>query len=422
MSRRNLLRLVLLVFPFITMMVLAQKMSPQRKEFKKEGKVSKQEVKVPKQEVKIHPWRTVHILPATITKGFDCTDHDQTNVELLSDQEIARLKYTVSKPALVQFNQDLVRPVLRAKPVYKVRIHAVRTANDDQSQAAEITPEQITSFVNQANMVYWKAGIEFVFDPAKDFEHINRTQLNQDCDLTGLGVHLGDPNWDPGTANKLGVHEARTKLALDRRGKLVVFFRYGTKFLWNEDTKRWDILPASGGFSSFESEYVAMPRKYAEKNLLAHEMGHYLHCPHPFAIAKTVDEAAAAIKDWVENHQHPTQEGLNAFDGDSQAHLPNYPYPVSDTPPDAGGEIFVDRYGAGANCGDYQFVPINVTFSNGYKAQYTLQPDRLNIMSYFKGCHNLGLHHLSNQQIANARNALKDGNRHHLVRFIIERK
>ena len=60
----------------------------------------------------------------------------------------------------------------RPQPVYSVRIHAIRTANTDGTQAATITPAQIKLLVDQANVVYYSAGIEFQFDgePALDPE------------------------------------------------------------------------------------------------------------------------------------------------------------------------------------------------------------------------------------------------------------
>ncbi len=60
----------------------------------------------------------------------------------------------------------------------RLRLHAVRTANNDGSQAATITPEEIPILVEQANVVFCSAGIEFRFDPVRDFERRNDTLLN----------------------------------------------------------------------------------------------------------------------------------------------------------------------------------------------------------------------------------------------------
>jgi hypothetical protein len=368
-----------------------------------------------KQTVKQVLLRSVHIIPDCVPPEFNCKDDDNAYL-FHSEYELKKLNVRATVPLIEKYDITRMMRILRRQPILKVHIHAIRTANDAGTDAAIIKPEEVKAFVDQANKVYWPSGIEFVFDPTKDFEHRNSTLLNQDCSLANISQHMSDPNWDPSTLDKTKNQEERTKVALQYRGKLVVFFRYGTKFVWDEDLKEWKVGPATGGFSASDAEFVAMPRKYGEKNLLAHEIGHYLHCPHTHVGGiKTVEDAAAAIKNWVEKQGHRTQDGLSVFDGDSKVRIPTYPYPVEDTPPDAEGSIFVSKYGEGGRCGPTGSIQIPVIFSNGYQAYYTLKPDRLDIMSYFKGCYNLGTHHLSNEQIANARDAIQNGNRKHLL-------
>ena len=53
-------------------------------------------------------------------------------------------------------------------PLYKLRIQAILTANDDGTEAATISSGQIKDLVDRANEIYSSAKIEFQFDPAKD--------------------------------------------------------------------------------------------------------------------------------------------------------------------------------------------------------------------------------------------------------------
>ncbi len=64
--------------------------------------------------------------------------------------------------------------------MYKIRIHAIKTANDDGSQAAVQTPDQIEKMVSDCNNVYSNAGIFFSFDKQKDFEFQKNSLLNHD--------------------------------------------------------------------------------------------------------------------------------------------------------------------------------------------------------------------------------------------------
>jgi hypothetical protein len=351
------------------------------------------------------PKRSVHVMGSELPAGFN-DDHDESSLPYLLDaSELAKLGLAPKFQKVIPMDLTMYTHPL---PLYNLRIHAIRTVNDYQTDAATITPQQIKALVDQANLVYHSAGIKFLFDPEKDFEQRNSTLLNQDCSLANFGQNVSNPNWDPTTSDKTQNKAERTRVAKLYPGKIVVYFRYGTKFTWNDETNSWKVGAATGGFSSGAGEYVAMTRRMPEKNLLAHELGHYLHCPHTFVIGiDTVAKATQRIKDWVEKEGHSTQDGLKTFDGDGGV--------VQDTPPDAGASIFDSKYGEKGRCGPTSSVEIPVRFSNGYQAYYTLKPDRLNIMSYFKGCHSLGVFHLSEEQIGRARSALETGNRHHLI-------
>jgi hypothetical protein len=293
---------------------------------------------------------------------------------------------------------------LRPYPVYKLRIHAIRTADNDGSNAATITPNQIRTLVEQANSVYYSAGIEFEFDPETDFEHKDATILNRHFTLLEDPKDVTSPDEEPATSNA-GQVAFRRAFADLHRGKVAVFFSYGSKLTYDEAKGHWVLGPSTGGSSSWAGRWVNMPRGMPEINLLAHELGHYLHNRHPFGAAPgSVPEAAEMIRKYVEEKGHPVAEGLDVFDGDRAF--------VLDTPPDPRGGLWESL---GFNkCGPPDSISIPVKFSNNDTHIYEAQPARDNIMSYFKGCHDL-YHHLSPQQVQRTRNALEDLNRHDLI-------
>ena len=342
--------------------------------------------------------------------GFRDDDDDSSAPYVLSAVELGRIGLKKKTAVATYDPHDYSVKRVRIAPVLRVRIHAIRTANTNGSDAATITPEQVKKLVDQANLVWWPSGIEFQFDPAKDFEHRNNTTLNQDSSHAGFNANLTNESWDPATSDTSANKAARAAVGNQFPNKIVCFFRYGTRYAWNADAKQWTRGPASGGFSGSQAMYVAMTKSMPEKNLLAHEVGHYMTLPHTHGTNfDSVAQARQAIKDWVDVHGKATQTALDALNGDLAL--------IADTPADAGGRIFVNRYGEGANCTEgHPQITIDVTFNSGHKAYYTLKPDKLNVMSYFKGCHALGLHHLSPKQIERARGALLTGNRQPLLK------
>jgi len=144
-----------------------------------------------------------------------------------------------------------------------------------------------------------------------------------------------------------------------------------------------------------------------EMNLLAHEVGHYLQNRHPFVNGiSTVSEASARIREALIAGT-PTSEGLNALDGDRSW--------VLDTLPDCQSGIYDDD-GIGRCDPAAPAIAIPVVHPPlGINETYYLQPEqRHNIMSYFKGCHDLG-HWNTPQMIERIRDGLENGNRHRLL-------
>lgn len=61
----------------------------------------------------------------------------------------------------------------------KLHLQIIRTADDDGSNPAAISASGVVPLVTSANDIYATAGVEFVYDPARDFTHVNSTLLNR---------------------------------------------------------------------------------------------------------------------------------------------------------------------------------------------------------------------------------------------------
>ena len=189
----------------------------------------------------------------------------------------------------------------------------------------------------------------------------------------------------------------RNRTALEHRGKLVVYFRYG-----------W------GGWSNSVDEFVVMPSIWNPNDLgfMAHEIGHYLHLPHSF-IDLSPDQAKSEVEKYVKglaaagnNNKLPPvipdnliNRGLEVLDADRPL--------ITDTP----AELQAD--GTDPCNLKPQIADIKVSFSATQSKVYKLNPDSLNVMNYVsKGGKTA---HLSKEQIARMRNAIEQRNRQHLV-------
>jgi hypothetical protein len=341
----------------------------------------------------------------------DLLDHS-SDYYLMSNEERIRLGIFLAPQVVGKIPIGVIQP----QPIYRLRIHAIRTANNDGSNAATITTNDVQLLVDQANVVYHSAGIEFVFDPVQDFETRNSTLLNQDFTSTANGANYTIDGTPPPTPpEEAAPHAAeRIRVANLYPGKIVFFFRWGSKWVYDTNVHHYVLQPATGGSSSWAGAYVNMTRRMPEKNLLAHEVGHYLHNRHPFVSGiETVTEAADVIRDYLATHD--ADEGLDALDGDR-----NF---VLDTPADVGQTIFNNAAPPIPQCQDNAQLVIPISYIRpdptplsepAGTLSYILKPDKHNIMSYFKGCHELG-HWLSSDQIQRTRDGLDDGNRHRLI-------
>lgn len=352
---------------------------------------------------------------------------------------LGRLTMLEHRTDLAQ-NWTQIVPVVPALPprLYHVRVQAVVTGNDNgPTLTADFTKADLAKTILSANAVYKEAGMHLEFDPNIDVEEIKSTLLNRDFGLDANSeqtVYPVDPNNKapilPLTPHPDGLPlypegQARMDLGWRCRGRLVVIFR---DYLGPDSQGRARSIAV--GYASDGQEFVAMPK--ARGFSIAHELGHYLHLPHPFVEVYELVGLQEAVKAWVESQpdaqtaltqgkpipQHIIDRGLESLDGDrsfSVGSLGGAMREISDTPADAGGASGMIK-AAGLNpCRDA--LAFTVTF-NGMLASgqpqtatYVLDPDHRNVMSYF-GC---APERLSAGQVRIIRNALAFNNRAHLT-------
>jgi hypothetical protein len=173
-----------------------------------------------------------------------------------------------------------------------IRVHAVQVSDDDGLRACDITPAQVSQWVDEANEVYSVADLEFDFNQSRDWSTLRSTTINNMAGDT-------DPNWtiERDTANAEGARYP---------GELVAFFRHGP-----------GSVDPGGGFSGSDLNFVAMPgfntpvAGHQNIGLFAHEAGHYLGLAHTFPTKKAFDTLADA-QAYFSSHGY----NVGAFDGD----------------------------------------------------------------------------------------------------------
>lgn len=285
---------------------------------------------------------------------------------------------------------------------YTIRIQVIATANDDGSDAANITPASVTTQMSKVSEILSPSNVEFLYDKDKDFLKINSSLLNREFTLLEL-PNVGKDKWDHKPAVDSESHsKARDAVAKQFAHKLVIMYR-NRKKLDEDDDGNWYVANKGGGSSGSNAYFVNMSTSSGSVDL-AHEIGHFLQLPHPFVDGVgTIADAAAKIKAFVEDGASK-DDGLLALDGDRHVLL--------DTPADCKGSIFED---AGLElCGPDGEIDIAVNFSDGNRT-YTLAPDRNLVMSYFKSCSQTGDKTISPQQARRIRDGLEFRNRQSLI-------
>jgi hypothetical protein len=347
--------------------------------------------------------------------GFDDSDDIHSLLLTLTDAERTEFKFTVPvrRPATPAPHPPSLQPV------YQVHVHAILCANDDGSGGAAdpnaVDANYLKQLFDTTNVIYQSAGIKFVYNPATDFERVNRSLLNLDFTVPpNLNFNLPEsqsPLTETQIQNLAKPHaDERQRVGGQHRHKMVLLFCDGNMLKYDKSQGRWTLIPRTYAFSGADAEFVALPTGKGDiqgfANLVAHETGHYYHQWHTHGWEPaTEEEAATIIKDAVEKGNPIVDDGLMVFDGDASQ--------VTDTPPDAGNSLFDHIYGL-FGCGTQETVKIPVTFTDNTKKEYSLKPDRGNIMSYFKHCLNIPMH-FSRQQIKGMRHSLEEENRWHLI-------
>ncbi len=232
-------------------------------------------------------------------------------------------------------------------------LHIVACADDDGKHKSTMTKAQVQQAVEMAAQVFAPAQLRFVFDPAKDWEEVQNTKINQ---------------WDDQAAASFA-----GKPSLHR--KIVLFSAWGP----NADSNGW---AANAG------THIWIGTAGSDASGLCHEMGHFLgRLFHTFpgdnnslvygdlskVTAANVDSVIANfIYDPSRNKSGFTDE--RAMDGDG----------FSDTPPDPGNDYWEKKFGPGTS-GDPAYPTATVPNPKG-GPPWVFTPDRTNLLSYFFRC------------------------------------
>ncbi len=331
-------------------------------------------------------------------------------------------------------------PILPSRqPRYTIRVHAVLCADSDGKNAVTHSNAELVKVIEGLSSLYYQAGLSFVLS---NVTALPDTMINQDFTIPdGLDYSSeNEPMTQQQTDATFAEHNAkRNEWAAARHGEMVIFFRYGTKFVRNEWLKVWEVQPASLSFSGKEHEFVAInSEKVLEETLLAHESGHYFHLDHTFGnVAKLTKEEKALypepsnpadrdsalallraslaeiIRSYVDDNGNPAENGLDVFNADG----------LADTPPDPGTAIFeYENYGKGCDGGT---ITVDVNLKSGVRS-YSITACVDMLMSYYFRCP--GMKRFSELQMDRIRRSLEQVtftlpvlSRHHLIATRIPR-
>ena len=288
--------------------------------------------------------------------------------------------------------------------VQKLKVLVVKTCNTDGTlcSSANINEVKIKLVLNDANKIYERSGsnFRFIMDSETNFDFISSTLLNSICllqyspsaveqittkDLNGDGKFDGKDN--NMICDSVLPATARTDFSLQHPNSIVVYPLGSRGYAaYDDSVGHWVIKMATGGASSCKGNHIYMPASLGSGTLFAHESGHYFCTSHTFrGNPKNVAEAAAIIKGKIEAgkvDKNNDNSVKNLFDGEYSDAMGGIP----DTPADPGVPLFRSIYSNECDPDLSKKIEVPVLLEDGTSYKYVFQPDRTNIMSYFKGC------------------------------------
>jgi hypothetical protein len=284
----------------------------------------------------------IHIIPIPMEESFNEKRHDGSPLLLflknneygkghgeiynINDSDFIWL-YT-SDDFSANWSQIIAIPAFALPIVYRIRIHAVVTGEDNGlTFTSYFNAETLKNVIDATNLVFRESGIQFMFDPANDVDEIKSSLLNRDFawDANGqqtiypvtvdkkTGVGFAEV---PLTKKGIGAHEglpwyengqARMQFGWRNRGKLVVLFRD-----WpNNDTKNRQ-RGIGQNYSGCLMGLAVFQKTATWDRGLAHELGHYLNATTQvhWSTEQCLDPISKANP---MNYQDVTPDGVNGM-------------------------------------------------------------------------------------------------------------
>lgn len=181
--------------------------------------------------------------------------------------------------------------------LFAVHIQIIRVSNDDGSEMANVSPDEVIKQIDFANEILASASIRFIFDPQTDVDIAQST-------LVASMLTPESPDWQKGmeVADQIAARHP-DKISIFVRTKPIVEPAQSSGFLW------WDYNFAL--VSLGQTEQCGQ----ADYSTILHALGHYLGLANTYTEAYTDADAAATAYD-------ESGYNLSSFDGDGFTDTP----------------------------------------------------------------------------------------------------